>query len=149
MSNVFNEFVLQYDDGKWEGDILALGDEHKDEAVYLWLKAHKTWLDDIFPATFTQPVAWLTAKMIWGEKKPCNDLVARMFKALAEDTPVPFDRDDLWWSNAMDMHLDTIIECKNFVEDFKEGVYLYLEETLRDEIKFAYDKQITWGFAHG
>lgn len=110
-----------------------LDDKLKDQAVYIWLKNHQTWYDDIYPASMSRSVGDIATEMLFGEKPVASRIVTNLFVAMAEDDDSD-DRDDLWWSCATDSHLDEIVNLGNFADEFRDSVYLYLENSIEDYV---------------
>ncbi len=129
----YEDFVYRHWDilAKKDARLSDLPNEALDEAVYIWLTTHKSWYPDIYPATFSTGVCDIATEMLFGKKPVASKIVSNLFIAMAEDDDSN-DRDDLWWSCAG--YLDEIVNVRNFAEEFREKVYLYLECDLEDEI---------------
>ena len=112
-----------------------LPDRAKDEAVYIWLMSHQTWLEDIFPASFSRGVSKIALKILY-EQKPVNSrLVSDLFIAMAQDSPDNFGHDDLWWSHAFEENLDKQAALPSFAEYLKDGIYLYVEDSVETAVR--------------
>jgi len=59
---------LHYDTlNKEDARLLDLPEEATDRAVYLWLKTHKSWYDDIYPASISRSVGDIATEMLFGK----------------------------------------------------------------------------------
>ena len=136
MLEQYEDFIYKHWDilAKEDARLSDLSDEAKDEAVYIWLNSHKTWFDDIYPACFSRGVGKIATEMLFGKAPSSNKIVANLFVAMVEDAPVEWDKDDLWWSEACGIHLDSIVKLGNFADDLRDRIYLYLEYSIEDEI---------------
>ena len=129
---------------KEDARLSDLPDEAKDKAVYLWLKTHKSWYDDIYPASMSRSVGDIATEMLFGKAPVASRIVTNLFVAMAEDSDSN-DRDDLWWSCAGDLYLDTIVNLGNFADEFRTLIYLYLEGDIEDAVfeqKAQYDGEM-------
>ena len=137
---IYEEFVGKHYDALYEEDsrLSDLPDEAVDEAVYIWLNSHKTWFEDIYPATFSRGVGKIATEMLFGKAPSSNKIVANLFIAMAEDAPAEYDKDELWWSEALEMHLDEAVKLDNFADDLRDRIFLYLEHTIEEEVYSAF-----------
>ena len=140
---IYEEFVGKHYNTLYKEDasLADLPDEALDEAVYIWLNSHKTWFEDIYPACFSRGVGKIATEMLFGKAPSSNKIVANLFVAMVEDAPVEWDKDDLWWSEACGIHLDSIVNLGNFADDLRDRIYLYLEQTLEEEIFSEFYRQ--------
>jgi hypothetical protein len=136
MLEQYEAFIYKHYDilNKEDARLSDLPDEAKDEAVYIWLNSHKTWFEDIYPATFSRGVGKIATEMLFGKAPSASKIVSNLFVAMAEDCPDEYDKDDRWWSEALETHLDSIVNLGNFADDLRDRIYLYLEHTIEDEI---------------
>jgi len=136
MLEQYEAFIYKHYDilNKEDARLSDLPDEAKDEAVYIWLNSHKTWFEDIYPATFSRGVGKIATEMLFGKAPSASKIVSNLFIAMAEDSPDEYDKDDRWWSEALETHLDSIVNLGNFADDLRDRIYLYLEHTIEDEI---------------
>ena len=141
----YHDFVSKHYNTLYEEDsrLSDLPDEALDEAVYIWLNSHKTWFEDIYPATFSRGVGKIATEMLFGKAPSNNKIVANLFIAMAEDAPVEYAKDDLWWSEALEMHLDEIVNLGNFADDLRDKIYLYLEEAIEEAVFEEFTRQRT------
>ena len=72
--------------------------------------------------------------MLFGKAPSASKIVSNLFIAMAEDSPDEYDKDDRWWSEALETHLDSTVNLGNFADDLRDRIYLYLEHTIEDEI---------------
>ena len=142
---IYEDFVDKHYDALYKEDsrLSDLPDEAMDEAVYIWLNSHKTWFEDIYPATFSRGVGKIATEMLFGKAPSSNKIVANLFVAMAEDAPVEYAKDDLWWSEALEMHLDEIVNLGNFADDLRDKIYLYLEESIEEAVFEEFTRQRT------
>ena len=112
--------------------LLDLPDDAKDEATYIWMNSHKTWFDDIYPVAIGRSVGKIVTEMLFGKKPSHSKLISNLFIAMAEDCPDDYGKDEQWWSEALEMHLDEIVNLGNFADDLRERIYLYLEPAIED-----------------
>ena len=70
--------------------------------------------------------------MLFGKKPSNSKLITNLFIAMAEDCPDDYGRDEQWWSEALGIHLDEIVNLGNFADDLRDRIYLYLEPTIED-----------------
>jgi len=136
MLEQYEAFIYKHYDilNKEDARLSDLPDEAKDEAVYIWLNSHKTWFEDIYPATFSRGVGKIATEMLFGKAPSASKIVSNLFIAMAEDSPDEYDKDDRWWSEALETHLDSTVNLGNFADDLRDRIYLYLEHTIEDEI---------------
>ena len=139
---IYEEFVGKHYDALYKEDsrLSDLPDEAMDEAVYIWLNSHKTWFEDIYPATFSRGVGKIATEMLFGKAPSASKIVSNLFIAMAEDA-VEHDKDDLWWSEALETHLDSTVNLGNFADDLRGRIYLYLEHTIEEAIFDEFAKQ--------
>jgi len=139
---IYEEFVSKHYDALYKEDsrLSDLPDEAMDEAVYIWLNSHKTWFEDIYPATFSRGVGKIATEMLFGKAPSASKIVSNLFIAMAEDA-VEHDKDDLWWSEALETHLDSTVNLGNFADDLRDRIYLYLEHTIEEAIFDEFAKQ--------
>jgi hypothetical protein len=150
---MFNEFVDNWNDKywgakNWQGDILEMPDNAKDEAVFIYLSNRVTWLEDIYPSCFSREQGELATKMLFNSDSQAMPISIgqSMFKFAAEtyinaqgDNLSKQDYiDDCYYSPALG-RFDDVIDAANFTDEARERIYLYLEPVLRDEIQEAYD----------
>ena len=140
---IYEEFVGKHFEALYAEDsrLSDLPDEAKDEAVYIWLNSHRTWFEDIYPACFSRGVGKIATEMLFGKAPSANKIVANLFIAMVEDAPAEWDKDDLWWSEACGIHLDSIVNLGNFADDLRDRIYLYLEHTIEEAIYDEFAKQ--------
>ena len=131
-----------YDDFIWDNiDVLNkddsrlgdLDDSQLDRAVYIWLTQHKTWLDDIYPATFFCGIEDVCTELLFGKMQAPSNLISNIFKAMVTDDS-PDARDDNWYCTALGKHLDEMVDWANFKDEFKSEIYLYLETNVEEHI---------------
>ena len=139
---IYEDFVSKHYDALYKEDsrLSDLPDEAMDEAVYIWLNSHKTWFEDIYPATFSRGVGKIATEMLFGKAPSASKIVSNLFIAMAEDA-VEHDKDDLWWSEALETHLDSTVNLGNFADDLRDRIYLYLEHTIEEAIFDEFAKQ--------
>ena len=139
---IYEDFVSKHYDALYKEDsrLSDLPDEAMDEAVYIWLNSHKTWFEDIYPATFSRGVGKIATEMLFGKAPSASKIVSNLFIAMAEDA-VEHDKDDLWWSEALETHLDSMVNLGNFADDLRDRIYLYLEHTIEEAIFDEFAKQ--------
>lgn len=139
---IYEDFVSKHYDALYKEDsrLSDLPDAAMDEAVYIWLNSHKTWFEDIYPATFSRGVGKIATEMLFGKAPSASKIVSNLFIAMAEDA-VEHDKDDLWWSEALETHLDSIVNLGNFADDLRDRIYLYLEHTIEEAIFEEFAKQ--------
>jgi hypothetical protein len=140
---IYEDFVSKHYDALYKEDsrLSDLPDEAMDEAVYIWLNSHKTWFEDIYPATFSRGVGKIATEMLFGKAPSASKIVSNLFVAMAEDSPDEYDKDDRWWSEALETHLDSIVNLGNFADDLRDRIYLYLEQTIEEAIFEEFAKQ--------
>ena len=133
---IYEDFVSKHYDALYKEDsrLSDLPDEAMDEAVYIWLNSHKTWFEDIYPATFSRGVGKIATEMLFGKAPSASKIVSNLFIAMAEDSPDEYDKDDRWWSEALEAHLDSTVNLGNFADDLRDRIYLYLEHTIEEAI---------------
>ena len=139
---IYEDFVSKHYEALYKEDsrLSDLPDEAMDEAVYIWLNSHKTWFEDIYPATFSRGVGKIATEMLFGKAPSNNKIVSNLFIAMAEDA-VEHEKDDLWWSEALETHLDSMVNLGNFADDLRDRIYLYLEHTIEEAIFDEFAKQ--------
>ena len=139
---IYEDFVSKHYDALYKEDsrLSDLHDAAMDEAVYIWLNSHKTWFEDIYPATFSRGVGKIATEMLFGKAPSASKIVSNLFIAMAEDA-VEHDKDDLWWSEALETHLDSTVNLGNFADDLRDRIYLYLEHTIEEAIFDEFAKQ--------
>ena len=139
---IYEDFVDKHYEALYKEDsrLSDLPEEAMDEAVYIWLNSHKTWFEDIYPATFSRGVGKIATEMLFGKAPSASKIVSNLFVAMAEDA-VEHDKDDLWWSEALGMHLDSIVNLGNFADDLRDRIYLYLEYTIEEAIFEEFARQ--------
>jgi len=139
---IYEDFVDKHYEALYKEDsrLSDLPDEAMDEAVYIWLNSHKTWFEDIYPATFSRGVGKIATEMLFGKAPSASKIVSNLFVAMAEDA-VEHDKDDLWWSEALGTHLDSIVNLGNFADELRDRIYLYLEYTLEEAIFEEFARQ--------
>ncbi len=140
---IYEEFVGKHFNTLYKEDasLADLPDEALDEAVYIWLNSHKTWFEDIYPACFSRGVGKIATEMLFGKAPSANKIVANLFVAMVEDAPAEWDKDDLWWSEACGIHLDSIVNLGNFADDLRDRIYLYLEDSIEEEVFSEFNRQ--------
>ena len=136
MAFFYEDFINKHYDALNAEDarLLDLPDEAKDEAVYVWMMSHKTWFEDIYPPSFGRSVGKIATEMLFGKTPNNSKLISNLFIAMAEDCPDDWGRDEQWWSEALEKHLDTEVNLANFADSLREDIYLYLEQAMEEEI---------------
>jgi len=139
---IYEDFVDKHYEALYKEDsrLSDLPDEAMDEAVYIWLNSHKTWFEDIYPATFSRGVGKIATEMLFGKAPSVSKIVSNLFVAMAEDA-VEHDKDDLWWSEALGTHLDSMVNLGNFADELRDRIYLYLEHTIEEAIFDEFARQ--------
>ena len=134
MSRYFYEdFIYSYENLLNKHDRLGdLPEEIQDEAVYIWLNKYTSWYTDIYPACFNGKSCDLMTEMLFGSKKTHSVLVKMLFNVMAEESSNTH-RDDLYQSEALG-YVDDKMHLDNFADEIRESIYLYLENSMEDEI---------------
>ena len=137
LNTLFDDFIWENIDTIYHQEDSRLGDfddETKDMLVHLWLNSHRTWFEDIYPVAIGRSVGKIATDMLFGKPLGNSKLVSNLFIAMAEDCPDDYGRDEQWWSEALEIHLDTIVNLGNFADDLRDRIYLYLEPAIEDYI---------------
>lgn len=137
LNTLFDDFIWEHIDVihyKEDSRLSEFSDQDKDKAVYLWLNSHRTWFEDIYPVSFGRSVGKIATDMLFGKKPNHSKLISNLFIAMAEDCPDDYGRDEQWWSEALEIHLDTIVNLGNFADDLRDRIYLYLEPAIEDYV---------------
>ena len=135
MLSQYDDFIGRYYDELCEADCLQdLSDQAKDEAVYIFLMTHKTWFDDIYPVTFGRGVGKIATEMLFGKTPANSKLVSSLFIAMVDDYLADADREELWYSEALNIYLDELVHLGNFADEMRERIYLYVESYVEDDI---------------
>lgn len=124
----------------WEGDLIDLSDENKDDLVFLWIITHKTWLADIFPHTVDnifEPCLSLLYKV---DCSPPEDALANVFKAAEKMRRDECDNDAFFSEATGDF--EDILNADNFTSIYRDRVYLTMEPNLRDRVQEAFNEYI-------
>ena len=132
---IYEDFVSKHYDALYKEDsrLSDLPDAAMDEAVYIWLNSHKTWFEDIYPATFSRGVGKIATEMLFGKAPSASKIVSNLFVAMAEDSPDAGSRDDTYMSEALG-YFDNRVNLGNFADDVRDSIYLYLESSMEDEL---------------
>lgn len=132
----YEDFIMMHLDALDSEDarLSDLSDEAKDHAIYIWMMSHKTWFDDIYPVSIGRSVGKIVTQMLFGKTQSHSKLISNLFIAMADDCPDDYGRDEQWWSEALEKHLDTEVNLGNFADSLRDDIYLYLEEAMEDEI---------------
>lgn len=134
LNTLFDDFIWEHIDTihyKEDSRLSDFSDQDKDKAVHLWLNSHRTWLEDIYPVSFGRSVGKIATDMLFGKKPNHSKLISNLFIAMAEDCPDDYGRDEQWWSEALGIYLDEIVNLGNFKDELSQLIYLYLENTLQ------------------
>ena len=137
LNTLFDDFIWEHIDVihyQEDSRLSDFSDEDKDKAVYLWLNSHRTWFEDIYPVSFGRSVGKIATDMLFGKTPNNSKLISNLFIAMAEDCPDDYGRDEQWWSEALEIHLDTIVNLGNFADDLRDRIYLYLEPAIEDYV---------------
>lgn len=137
LNTLFDDFIWEHIDTihyQEDSRLSDFSDEDKDKAVYLWLNSHRTWFEDIYPVSFGRSVGKIATDMLFGKPLGNSKLISNLFIAMAEDCPDDYGRDEQWWSEALEIHLDTIVNLGNFADELRERIYLYLEPAIEDYV---------------
>tara|TARA_R110002012_G_scaffold8868_1_gene40698 strand:+ start:5546 stop:6016 length:471 start_codon:yes stop_codon:yes gene_type:complete len=137
LNTLFDDFIWEHIDVihyQEDSRLSDFSDADKDKAVHLWLNSHRTWLEDIYPVSFGRSVGKIATDMLFGKKPNHSKLISNLFIAMAEDCPDDYGRDEQWWSEALEIHLDTIVNLGNFADDLRDRIYLYLEPAIEDYV---------------
>ena len=137
LNTLFDDFIWEHIDVihyQEDSRLSEFSDEDKDKAVYLWLNSHRTWFEDIYPVSFGRSVGKIATDMLFGNPLGNSKLISNLFIAMAEDCPDDYGRDEQWWSEALEIHLDTIVNLGNFADELRERIYLYLEPAIEDYV---------------
>ena len=137
LNTLFDDFIWEHIDTihyQEDSRLSDFSDQDKDKAVHLWLNSHRTWLEDIYPVSFGRSVGKIATDMLFGKKPNHSKLISNLFIAMAEDCPDDYGRDEQWWSEALEIHLDTIVNLGNFADDLRDRIYLYLEPAIEDYV---------------
>ena len=137
LNTLFDDFIWEHIDTihyQEDSRLSDFSDQDKDKAVHLWLNSHRTWLEDIYPVSFGRSVGKIATDMLFGKTPGNSKLISNLFIAMAEDCPDDYGRDEQWWSEALEIHLDTIVNLGNFADDLRDRIYLYLEPAIEDYV---------------
>lgn len=118
---------------EWDGDLMALSDREKDEAIYIWLNNHESWYLEIYPEAFDLRLCRLATNVLFREKHPSDHFMALIFKE-AENSSVEYDA----WSEALG-DISLYIDSESLIEDCRNNVYDYLEKAMRKQIQECFD----------
>lgn len=134
---MYKEFVetWMHNLPNWDGDLLDLTDEAKDEAVFIWLLNHESWYPDIYPASFSPTISRIATQMLFGEVRANNAMMVELFMSRAQDAPDDYGDDECWWSEALN---DIDASDPDFANTCRENIYLYLEDRLREAVQDDY-----------
>lgn len=130
---IYQDFVSQNYDVVTADDfcLIDLTDQQIDEVIYIWMMSHMTWFEDIYPVAIGRSVGKIVTQMLFGKTASHSKLVSNLFIAMAEDCPDDYGRDEQWWSEALGIYLDEIVNLGNFKDELSQLIYLYLENTLQ------------------
>lgn len=120
----------------WEGDLIDLNDKCKDLITFTWLNTHQTWLDDVFPHTCSDRYE-LALSMTYGST---SRMLAAMFRDAEQDHEDECDN-DAYFSEALN-DFSRILDSDTFIEQVRDNIYLYLEDTLRDRVEQSFSHLI-------
>lgn len=129
-----DDFIYNHIDtlNKEDARFSDLDDDAKDLAVHTWMMSHRTWFDDIYPMSIGRSVGKIVTDMLFGKAPSHNKLISNLFIAMVEDCPTDYGKDELWWSEALGIYLDTIVNLGNFGDELRDRIYLYLEPAIED-----------------
>ena len=136
LNTLFDDFIwdridiLNHEDAR----LSDLEDTEKDMACHIWMHSHRTWFDDIYPMAIGRSVGKIVTDMLFGKAPGNSKLISNLFIAMAEDSPDDYGKDELWWSEALGIHLDSIVNLGNFGDELRDRIYLYLEPSMEDYI---------------
>jgi hypothetical protein len=142
--NIMNEFndlinLLANEDNRWEGDLVDLADDAKDEICYHWLRLHPTWLDEIFPHTVSDEALFvLDLTYGVGMFEDVSNVALSTVFVTAHLRQMKDCDGDAFWSEALG-NFEDILDLDNFHEEIRERIYMYLESPLRDKVQDIFD----------
>jgi len=145
--NIMSEFndlinLVAHENNRWEGDIVDLHDDAKDEICYHWLRLHPTWLDDIFPHTVSDESLFvLDLTYGIGMFEDVSTVALSTVFLTAHLRHIKECDGDAFWSEALD-HFDDILIADDFADQVKDRIYMYLESTLRDKVQDIFDDNL-------
>tara|TARA_R110000850_G_scaffold11997_1_gene40901 strand:+ start:78 stop:611 length:534 start_codon:yes stop_codon:yes gene_type:complete len=157
MKTIFDEVIasLPID---WDGSIVDLTDKAKDKAVFAWLTAHPSWIEECLPEcaynTKDYPeIEDLLIDHLYGYKDiPFLNQADHGFGSLMKEMRIRYsashaaqgesvEPEQLYsceayrdFQNDTDGHLNANGDFFSFAELYREHLYLYLESRLESEI---------------
>lgn len=130
----------------WDGEYMAIEDDFKDEATFLWFKCHIDHLDDVFPASWSSNQEEIL-DMLYADDKAFYDLIG--LAMAGEEFCHNYQSETLFQSGEekdwLWLYVMTTEESgdeKVIAEFWRDILYRYAENDLRELFQEGYDNVI-------
>lgn len=129
----------------WDNDLLSLPDDLKDLAVYSWLEAYPSWIEDYIPEACYEHGPMLIY-LLYNKPEHFEAVLETVQRIYAKRENIKQeDHEDVFWhTNVGDLkdffnyrldHRDNSV--LSFTDNYRDAIYLSMEDTLRDKLLSA------------
>ena len=132
------------DSWAWDGHLISVSDDRKEEICLMWLVEHMSWCEDIFANYEDDPYPTLLLDLY--EKRNGAFAAKTVMNAALQyatgNLPLQDYEDDCFYSAALDCFKKELYTMSplDFEEWYRGGIYLYLESRLSELVDYAYIK---------
>ena len=134
------------DSWAWDGHLISVSDDRKEEICLMWLTEHMSWCEDVF-AAYEQD-SYETLLLDLYDKRDgtfaSKTVINAALRYVTGDLPMQDYEDDCFYSVALDCFKKELYTMSplDFEEWYRGGIYLYLEIRLSELVRNAYIKML-------
>ena len=130
----------------WDGHLISVSDDRKEEICLIWLAQHMSWCEDIF-ANYeddSYPTLLLDLYKNRNGAFAAKTVINAALQYATGNLPLQDYEDDCFYSAALDCFKKELYTMSplDFEEWYRDGIYLYLESRLSELVDYAYIKVI-------
>jgi hypothetical protein len=131
----------------WDGHLISVSDDLKEEICLMWLTEHMSWCEDVFAAYEHESCETLLLDLY--DKRDgrfaSKTVINAALRYVTGDLPMQDYEDDCFYSVALDYFKKELYTMSplDFDEWYRGGIYLYLEIRLSELVMDAYIKAVS------
>lgn len=140
------ENVIALAPADWDNDLMSLSDDLKDLAVYSWLRAHPSWIEDYIPEACFE-YGELFIEVLYRNAQSFRGLFESLQLIYADKENISMeDHEDVFYhcaafGDTQCLHSDVVVVGhhggESFADNYRDAIYLSIEDTLRDKLLSA------------
>lgn len=140
------ENVIALAPADWDNDLMSLSDDLKDLAVYSWLRAHPSWIEDYIPEACFES-GELFIEVLYRNAQSFRGLFESLQLIYADKENISMEEhEDVFYhcaafGDTKRLHFNAVVgsdsDSLSFADWYRDAIYLSIEDTLRDKLLSA------------